>query len=126
MPRGVYSRKNPGKRKASTVTLNDESSESFQPTDRQQQGCYHRIQPSQCTKETTENIALDIGNRVQSPFYFPEWASRRIAIAVFDNCLVKFDTSYDGVRAADRWVKTILIHKLAFIIHSLGRRTNNN
>ena len=51
------------------------------------------------TKETTENIALDLGNRVQSPFYFPEWASRRIAIAVFDNCLVKFDTSYEGVRA---------------------------
>lgn len=228
MPRGVYSRKNPGKRKASTVTLNDLSSESFQPSDRQQQwslppyttksmtsggvgsmsltpderkqegdeaydllidklSCgkgYHdettllsrgntfvytflisltfnvwfctqsaiaraeyrkkcrftfelmlgwlvRLYNSHCwvfpivlvslwalkcrvpkpfwnflsrsrllyTKETTENIALDLGNRVQSPFYFPEWASRRIAIAVFDNCLVKFDTSYEGVRA---------------------------
>jgi len=97
----------------------------FSPLIVNSSGCYHRIQPSQCTKETTENIALDIGNRVQSPFYFPEWASRRIAIAVFDNCLVKLDTSYEGVRA-DRWVKTILIHKLAFIIHSLGRRTNNN
>ena len=52
-----------------------------------------------CTLETIENIALDLGNRVQSPFHFPEWASRRIAIAVFDNCLVKFDTSYEGVRA---------------------------
>lgn len=49
-------------------------------------------------KETTERIAFDLGNRIQRPGYYPPWASRKIALCVFDNCLVKFNTSYEGSR----------------------------
>jgi hypothetical protein len=30
---------------------------------------------------------------------FPAWASRALCIAVFDNCLIKFGTSYEGIRS---------------------------
>jgi hypothetical protein len=50
------------------------------------------------TKETTERIAFDLGSKIQTPSRFPAWASRKILLCVFDNCLVKFPTSYEGCR----------------------------
>lgn len=48
------------------------------------------------SKQTTEMIATDLGRRAE---IFPAWASRAICIAVFDNCLIKFNTSYEGIRS---------------------------
>ena len=50
------------------------------------------------SKRTTEMIAIDLGNKIQQPCYYPTWASRKVALCVFDNCLVKFGTSYEGAR----------------------------
>ena len=46
------------------------------------------------SKRTTEMIAIDLGNKIQQPCYYPTWASRKVALCVFDNCLVKFGASY--------------------------------
>ena len=51
------------------------------------------------SKQVTERIAVDLGNRVQSPGNFPIWASRKMILCVFHNCLVKFSTSYEGCKA---------------------------
>jgi hypothetical protein len=50
------------------------------------------------SKETTEMIAKDLGLRVQRPRFYPGTASRKVILAVFDNCLCKFGTSFEGVR----------------------------
>ena len=50
------------------------------------------------SKAVTERIAVDLGNRIQKALYYPSWASRKITLCVFDICLVKFNTSYEGCR----------------------------
>jgi hypothetical protein len=47
-------------------------------------------------KQTTEMIATDLGLRAEN---FPAWASRRLCIVAFDNCLINFATAYEGIRA---------------------------
>ena len=47
----------------------------------------------------TKQLALDLGQRIQLPRNYPGNASRLIGIGTFDNCLMKFLTSYEGVRS---------------------------
>ena len=51
------------------------------------------------SKDTTTTIATDLGLRVQRPCFYPDTASRVVAISVGDNCLCKFPTSFEGIRA---------------------------
>ena len=51
------------------------------------------------SKKTTEMILADLGNRVMLPEYYPQSASRTVSLSVFDNCLVNFRTSYEGIRS---------------------------
>ena len=46
-------------------------------------------------KSTTDMIASDLGNRV---LRYPQSGSRKESLSVMDNCLVRFDTSFKGVR----------------------------
>lgn len=43
-------------------------------------------------------IATDLGRRVMHPAAFPKHATRKVSLTVFDNCLVKFSKSYEGVK----------------------------
>lgn len=51
---------------------------------------------------TTEQIALDVGDRVgnwaQKPEFFPEGHSRDVGIAVADNLQINFETKYEGCK----------------------------
>lgn len=46
-------------------------------------------------KNITDMIASDLGNRV---LRYPQLGSRKVSLSVMDNCLVRFDTSFEGVR----------------------------
>ena len=50
------------------------------------------------SRDKTEAIALDVGRRVQHPTNYPTWASRKVVMGAGDNCLIKFNTSYEGCR----------------------------
>jgi hypothetical protein len=53
------------------------------------------------SKETTEMILTDLGIRVSLEQSFNNVNSKyssKVILAVFDNCLVKFKTSYEGIR----------------------------
>ena len=52
------------------------------------------------TKKTTENIAFDLGKKVQEVRSFPTEASRKVILCVFDNCLIPFRTSFEGSRGS--------------------------
>jgi hypothetical protein len=50
------------------------------------------------SKEFTETVATDLGLRLQRPRNYSKSASPKVSLAVFDNCLCKFPTSYEGIR----------------------------
>ena len=57
--------------------------------------------PGSCTrKKNTENIAFDLGKKVQEVRSFPTEASRKVILCVFDNCLIPFRTSFEGSRGS--------------------------
>ena len=63
-------------------------------------------------------IASDLGRRIMLPSRYPENASRSICLAVFDNCLVKFGTSYEGIRGqGDGSLPYLFINWLIFPVH---------
>ena len=57
-------------------------------------------------KRTTEMITTDLGRRAEM---FPAWASRALCIAVFDDCLIKFGASYEGIRSLGTGVEYVYL-----------------
>lgn len=50
------------------------------------------------SKEKTEDFLTDLGMRISWPRNYPAAASLKVGLAVFDNCLCKFPTSFEGIR----------------------------
>lgn len=50
------------------------------------------------SKDVTEKLGISVGERVQRLEWFPKSASLSVVIAFGDNCLLNFQTSYEGCK----------------------------
>ena len=50
------------------------------------------------SRDWTEDLALDVGKRVEAKENYPSWGSRKVAMGAGDNLLIKFQTNFEGCR----------------------------